>query len=148
MANQDDFIRTALRVPPSLHKQLHDAAKTANRTFNAEIVDRLQASFQPPAGVSQGQGEAWEGLASQLMQAQRTAARSGVALVNAVAALKKQGFADEELLADWQERALDGAMQAVNMLPVNLADLEDLVRRIREGKAAPPWISDNPINHR
>jgi len=45
MANQDDFIRTALRVPPDLHKQIHDAARASNRTFNAEIVARLQASF-------------------------------------------------------------------------------------------------------
>lgn len=45
MANQDDFIRTALRVPPDLHKQIHDAARSSNRTFNAEIIARLQESF-------------------------------------------------------------------------------------------------------
>lgn len=45
MATQDDYIRTALRVPPTLHKQLHEAAASNNRTFNAEIVARLQASF-------------------------------------------------------------------------------------------------------
>lgn len=45
MATQDDYIRTALRVPPDLHKQLHEAAAANNRTFNAEIVSRLQASF-------------------------------------------------------------------------------------------------------
>lgn len=45
MAFQDDFIRTALRVPPNLHKSIHLAAKENTRTFNAEIVDRLQASF-------------------------------------------------------------------------------------------------------
>jgi hypothetical protein len=43
---QDDYIRTALRVPPSLHKQIHEAAKAADRTFNAEILSRLQGSFQ------------------------------------------------------------------------------------------------------
>lgn len=47
MATQDDYIRTALRVPPDLHAQLHEAAKVNNRTFNAEIVARLQASFDP-----------------------------------------------------------------------------------------------------
>lgn len=45
MANQDDYIRTALRVPPDLHKRIHEEAAQANRTFNAEIVARLQASF-------------------------------------------------------------------------------------------------------
>lgn len=47
MATQDDFIRTALRVPPDLHKQIHEAAEKSNRTFNAEIVARLQQSFDP-----------------------------------------------------------------------------------------------------
>lgn len=46
MAKQDDFIRTALRVPPDLHKQLHEAASAAGRTFNAEIVARLTQSFE------------------------------------------------------------------------------------------------------
>lgn len=48
MATQDDYIRTALRVPPDLHAQIHGAAKENNRTFNAEIVARLQASFDAP----------------------------------------------------------------------------------------------------
>lgn len=47
MATQDDYIRTALRVPPDLHAQIHEAAKQNNRTFNAEIVSRLQGSFEP-----------------------------------------------------------------------------------------------------
>lgn len=45
MATQDDYIRTALRVPPDLHAQIHEAAKGNNRTFNAEIVARLQSTF-------------------------------------------------------------------------------------------------------
>lgn len=46
MATQDDYIRTALRVPPGLHAQIHEAAKGNNRTFNAEIVARLQRTFE------------------------------------------------------------------------------------------------------
>ena len=46
MATQDDYIRTALRVPPDLHAQIHGAAKENNRTFNAEIVARLQQTFE------------------------------------------------------------------------------------------------------
>ena len=45
MASQDNFVRTALRVPQELHKKLHEAAVASNRTFNAEIVDRLERSF-------------------------------------------------------------------------------------------------------
>lgn len=46
MATQDNYIRTALRVPPELHTQLHKAAFVAKRTFNAEILSRLQSSFE------------------------------------------------------------------------------------------------------
>lgn len=52
MAQQDDFIRTALRVPPTLHKAIHEAAAAANRTFNAEIISRLQQSFEDPEAAS------------------------------------------------------------------------------------------------
>ena len=56
MATQDDYIRTALRVPPDLHAQIHEHAKSNNRTFNAEIVARLQASFNatPEDAASKG----------------------------------------------------------------------------------------------
>lgn len=47
MAKQDDYIRTALRVPPELHAKIHASAEDAGRTFNAEIVQRLQESFEP-----------------------------------------------------------------------------------------------------
>ncbi len=51
MATQDDYIRTALRVPPDLHAQIHGAAKENNRTFNAEIVARLQASLEATPSI-------------------------------------------------------------------------------------------------
>lgn len=45
MAKQADFVRTALRVPPDLHNALHEATKTTERTFNAEIIHRLKSTF-------------------------------------------------------------------------------------------------------
>lgn len=45
MARQDDYIRTALRLPPDIHKALHDSADASGKSFNAEIIARLQASF-------------------------------------------------------------------------------------------------------
>lgn len=51
MATQDDYIRTALRVPPELHAQIHASAKANNRTFNAEIVARLEESFSAKASA-------------------------------------------------------------------------------------------------
>ena len=52
MATQDDFVRTALRVPPDLHARIHKVASASNRTFNAEIVARLAASFESKSKMS------------------------------------------------------------------------------------------------
>lgn len=39
--SQDDYIRTALRLPRDLHAEIQDAADAAGRTMNAEIIARL-----------------------------------------------------------------------------------------------------------
>lgn len=43
---QDDFHKTGLRLPKDLHAKLHEAAASAGRTYNSEIVSRLQESFE------------------------------------------------------------------------------------------------------
>lgn len=43
---QDNFVRTALRLPPELHKRVHEAAAACERTFNAELIARIEASFR------------------------------------------------------------------------------------------------------
>jgi predicted DNA-binding protein len=45
LTNQDDFIKTALRLPRELHARVQEAATAAGRSMNAEIVARLEASF-------------------------------------------------------------------------------------------------------
>lgn len=45
--NQDDYLKTALRLPRDLHAKIHEAAQQAERSMNAEIVARLAASFEP-----------------------------------------------------------------------------------------------------
>jgi hypothetical protein len=52
MATQDQYIRTALRVPADLHEAIHESAAARNRTFNAELIARLQASFEENATLS------------------------------------------------------------------------------------------------
>lgn len=101
MATQDDYIRTALRVPPELHAQIHASAKANNRTFNAEIVARLQESFHVH-GSGSGSGSV-----SMKMTAQ------GEGHVNS-----DSGFTDE--LAD------KVAARLVKMIPISLEDLERL----------------------
>lgn len=77
MAQQDDFIRTALRVPPALHKALHESASTANRTFNAEIIARLQASFDTAPG------EAADALRDQIRALEKKAMQQKLSLIQA-----------------------------------------------------------------
>jgi hypothetical protein len=43
MANQHDFVKTALRLPKGLHADIQAAAATSGRSMNAEIIDRLQS---------------------------------------------------------------------------------------------------------
>lgn len=50
---QDDYIKTALRIPRELHAALMESARERGRSFNAELLDRLQASLAPS-----GHGEA------------------------------------------------------------------------------------------
>ena len=42
----NEIHKTALRLPKSLHEAVHKAAKESGRTMNAEIVYRLQQSFE------------------------------------------------------------------------------------------------------
>lgn len=43
---QDDYKKTALRLPPELHERLHEAAAASGRSYNAEIVARLEESLE------------------------------------------------------------------------------------------------------
>lgn len=47
------IVKTALRVPQDLHERLHASAEAAGRSYNAEILKRLEDSFNPgQAGLS------------------------------------------------------------------------------------------------
>lgn len=48
----NEIHKTALRLPKSLHEAVHKAAKESGRTMNAEIVYRLQQSFENPSKQS------------------------------------------------------------------------------------------------
>lgn len=51
MALQDDYIKTALRLPRELHKRVQDLADANGRSMNAEIIARLQQSFETQSGA-------------------------------------------------------------------------------------------------
>ena len=44
-ASQDDWHKTGLRLPKDLHARLHAAATQSGRSYNAELVHRLQQSM-------------------------------------------------------------------------------------------------------
>ncbi|MFM0488037.1 Arc family DNA-binding protein [Paraburkholderia graminis] len=45
MAKQDEYVKTALRLPPGLHTSLSQAAAERGHSLNAEMVRRLDDSF-------------------------------------------------------------------------------------------------------
>lgn len=49
--DQSEYVKTALRLPPDLHKAIHDSAKEAGRSYNAELIARLIRSFEPPGDL-------------------------------------------------------------------------------------------------
>lgn len=49
---QDEYIRTAIRLPPDLHASVRAAAKAAGRTMNAELIHRV-ASAEEVASFKQ-----------------------------------------------------------------------------------------------
>lgn len=49
MSNQTDHTIVRLRVPPKLKKQIEDSAERNNRSQSAEMVARLEQSFEPGA---------------------------------------------------------------------------------------------------
>lgn len=48
MAKQDDYVRYTIRVPKEVFGPLEDAAHDANRSANAEIIERLAFSIANP----------------------------------------------------------------------------------------------------
>ena len=48
MENDKLTVRTSLRLPVDLHRKLHEAAGL--KTMHAEILERLEKSFQDDAG--------------------------------------------------------------------------------------------------
>ena len=51
---QEGWIKTALRLPPELHRDVHEEAKRQDRTFNGQIVATLRQATPAPSQKSQG----------------------------------------------------------------------------------------------
>lgn len=53
MSNQTDHTIVRLRVPPELKQKIEDSAEKNNRSQSAEMVARLEKSFEPEVKVSE-----------------------------------------------------------------------------------------------
>lgn len=51
--SRDTGTQHKLRMPPALKEKLFSSAKEMNRSLNAEIVARLEESFEPELKVSE-----------------------------------------------------------------------------------------------
>jgi regulator of replication initiation timing len=66
--NQDDYLKTALRLPRDLHAKIQEAATASGRSMNAEIVARLEKSFEEVASVVEGTSIAAPQVAKMLAE--------------------------------------------------------------------------------
>ena len=51
---KNDTYRSQFRLPRSLYEQLKDSAEQSNRSLNAELVERLERSFDEQPGAVNG----------------------------------------------------------------------------------------------
>lgn len=75
MARQDDYMKTALRLPRDLHDRLMGSAAGTGTSLNTEMVRRLSDSFSPSTssdrvaeleGIAQQQAQAMEAMGRQI----------------------------------------------------------------------------------
>lgn len=133
MATQDDYIRTALRVPPGLHAQIHAAARASNRTFNAEIVDRLERTFSSQNSNQPGSSKDTDRRSSDEADARSSADEIADLVADRVAmTLERRGLISQ-----------DGAQR----LPADAATyLELAYRSIVDGRGTGAEIKKPPVN--
>ncbi|MEW6383533.1 MAG: Arc family DNA-binding protein [Pseudomonadota bacterium] len=132
--SQSDPIKSQLRIPANLHQRLVDATAQTGRSMNAEILHRLEGSFQA-AAVTDGL------LRSQLLNFQLSAEllKYNPRMVYAVSELLSGLFDDEVVrervfaLADaGDEIAAKARETAVDKLPSILQDLQEKMAAIRD----------------
>ncbi|MDD1789106.1 Arc family DNA-binding protein [Burkholderia gladioli] len=54
MAKQDDYTKTALRLPRDLHQKLMESASANGHSLNTEMIHRLARSFEEPIYGGEG----------------------------------------------------------------------------------------------
>lgn len=68
MSNQADHTIVRLRVPPELKEKIEKAAEENNRSQSAEMVSRLEESFNTPMSFDPGSAEMVTKLVAKSME--------------------------------------------------------------------------------
>lgn len=50
---QDDYQKQGVRIPRTLHERIHEAAAASGRSYNSELIARLEASFESTGNDTQ-----------------------------------------------------------------------------------------------
>lgn len=93
--NQDDYLKTALRLPRDLHAKIQEAASAAERSMNAEIVARLHQSFSPN-----------ESADPEIAQAVTAFAEIGMNMVRSMSEDEFKYYLDRVKRANWEKMGL------------------------------------------
>lgn len=51
---QDDYQKQGVRIPRELHARIHEAAAASGRSYNSELIARLQSTFGSLQGSMRG----------------------------------------------------------------------------------------------
>lgn len=94
MSNQTDHTIVRLRVPPELKQKIEDSAEKNNRSQSAEMVARLEQSFE----LSERQAVIEQNHLNNIM----TASANVEVLENLMLEMKKNKAIQEELLKTQQ----------------------------------------------
>lgn len=90
MSNQTDHTIVRLRVPPELKQKIEDSAEKNNRSQSAEMVARLEKSFDEPMVFNPNDAEAITQLVAKSMQ-------------ELLLALSNQGVGGDQILSALRE---------------------------------------------
>lgn len=95
--DQKNFVKTALRLPPELHAAVHESAQKNGRSYNAELVERIQGSFD--GGMPH---EVVFDQAKQILELRKQTSQAFFLIAQAVIALRDAKPKNLELLNQLQ----------------------------------------------
>lgn len=101
---QDDYMKTALRLPRDLHAKIQEEAVASGRSMNAEIVARLEDSFSSEI-TPRNEVMLIEAISHSLAASPSTDYAPGTCLRDMIKKLLEQE-AEQAILSLLQERGL------------------------------------------